>query len=88
MVRWPTPVKATKGHGDRELEIMIVQYFFLVVLGGFVLSGCASQKESVTTTNTTEKRVYTQDEVQKTGETQTGPALEKIDPSVQTPGRR
>lgn len=66
-----------------------IPYISLVAaaITSVVLSGCASQKETVITTDATEKRVHTRDELQKTGETQTGPALEKVDPSVQTSGR-
>jgi outer membrane biogenesis lipoprotein LolB len=64
---------------------MKIQHFFLVAIAGFVLSGCASEKETMTqsTTDQTEKRVHTQEELRKTGESQTGPALEKVDPAVQ-----
>jgi outer membrane biogenesis lipoprotein LolB len=63
---------------------MRIQYFFLVVIASVALSGCASQKESVTesTTDQTQKRVHTQEELKKTGESQTGPALEKTDAAV------
>jgi hypothetical protein len=57
-----------------------------LALASVVLSGCAN--ESTTTlppkTDQTEKRVHTQEELQKTGESETGPALEKVDPSVST----
>ena len=78
---------ATRRLGDRELEM--IQHFFLAAIAGFVLSGCASEKEIMTqsTTDQTETRVHTQEELRKTGETQTGPALEKVDPAVQTSHR-
>lgn len=64
---------------------MKVQHFCLLAVIGFVAVGCASQKETVvTTTDQTQKRVHTQDELMKTGETQTGPALEKTDAAVRT----
>jgi PBP1b-binding outer membrane lipoprotein LpoB len=79
---------AAKSPVDRELRIMKIQYFFLVAIVTFVLSGCANQKETmVTTTDQTEKRVHTQEELLKTGETQTGPALEKTDAAIQTSHR-
>jgi type IV pilus biogenesis protein CpaD/CtpE len=58
----------------------------VLAVASSLLSGCASQKESVTetTTDQTEKRVHTQEELRKTGETQTGPALEKADAAVRT----
>jgi outer membrane biogenesis lipoprotein LolB len=65
--------------------MMKIQYFFLVAVAGFVLSSCAHQKETVvTTTDQTQKRVHTQEELKKTGETQPGPALEKTDAAIQT----
>jgi uncharacterized protein (DUF2345 family) len=63
----------------------------LMASASVVLSGCANQQETVTqsTTDQTQKRVHTQEELRKTGETQTGPALEKVDPAVQvSPGQR
>lgn len=67
---------------------MKIQYCFLVAVAGFVLASCAHQKETiVTTTDQTEKRVHTQEELKKTGETQTGPALEKTDAAIQTSHR-
>ena len=69
--------------------MMKIEYLFLVAIASVALSGCASQKESViqSSTDTTTKRVYTQEELRKTGQTETGPALEQVDPSVQTSGR-
>jgi PBP1b-binding outer membrane lipoprotein LpoB len=69
--------------------MMKISYISLIAVASVALSGCASQKESmVTTTDQTEKRVHTQEELKKTGETQTGPALEKVDPAVQVSGGR
>lgn len=69
--------------------MMKIPYISLIAVASVALSGCASQKESmVTTTDQTQKRVHTQEELKKTGETQTGPALEKVDPAVQTSGPR
>lgn len=65
--------------------MMKIQYWFLLGIVGFVLSGCAHSKETIVTTNDqTEKRVHTQEELKKTGETQTGPALEKTDAAIRT----
>ena len=65
--------------------MMKIQYFFLVAVAGFVLASCAHQKETiVTTTDQTQTRVHTQEELKKTGETQVGPALEKTDAAIQT----
>ena len=67
---------------------MKIQHLFLVAIGSVMLSGCANQKETVveSTTDQTQKRVHTQEELQKTGQSETGPALEKVDPAVQTTG--
>lgn len=69
--------------------MMKIQYWFLVVVACALVSGCASQKETVTesTTDQTQKRVHTQEELKKTGETQPGPALEKTDAAIQTSHR-
>ena len=70
--------------------MMKIPYIFLIVISSVALSGCANQQETVTqsTADQTQKRVHTQEELRKTGETQTGPALEKVDPAVQTSGQR
>ena len=62
----------------------------VLALATVALSGCASDTASTTApkTDLTEKRVHTQEELQKTGQSDTGAALEKVDPSVQTSGRR
>jgi PBP1b-binding outer membrane lipoprotein LpoB len=69
--------------------MMKIPYISLIAVASVALSGCASQKESVTqsSTDTTNKRVHTQAELQKTGQSETGPALEKVDPSIQTSDR-
>lgn len=65
---------------------MKTKYVALVTGVGLALLGCASKKETVVETpDQTLKRVHTQDELKKTGETQTGAALEKVDPAVQSP---
>jgi len=68
--------------------MMKIQYILMVALGSFVLSGCAKDKETMvqSSTDQTQKRVHTQEELKKTGETQTGPALEKTDAAVRTSG--
>jgi len=70
--------------------MMKIPYISLIASASVALSGCANQKETMTqsTTDQTQKRVYTQEELRKTGETQTGPALEKVDPAVQVSGQR
>ena len=68
--------------------MMKIQYWFLVVVAGLLFSSCAHQKETiVTTTDQTQTRVHTQEELKKTGETQPGPALEKTDAAIQTSHR-
>jgi hypothetical protein len=65
--------------------MMKIQYWFLVGVACSLFLGCASQKETiVTTTDQTQTRVHTQEELKKTGETQVGPALEKTDAAIQT----
>ena len=66
---------------------MKFQYFFLVAIASLVLPGCAKDKEIMVETNDQpQKRVHTQEELKKTGQSQTGAALEKVDPAVQTTG--
>jgi uncharacterized protein YabE (DUF348 family) len=68
--------------------MMKIQCCFLVAVAGFALASCAHQKETiVTTTDQTQTRVHTQEELKKTGETQVGPALEKTDPAIQASHR-
>lgn len=58
--------------------------FFTVLILSALLSSCASTTTTTTQTQTdqTKTRVHTQEELRKTGETETGPALEKTDPAV------
>jgi outer membrane biogenesis lipoprotein LolB len=65
--------------------------FCAMALAAFVLSGCAATNETVTTTQAQTdpaKRVHTQEELRKTGQSETGPALERTDAAVQTSGPR
>jgi outer membrane biogenesis lipoprotein LolB len=68
---------------------MKIQYFAFVAIVSFVLSGCAKDKETMvqSSTDQTQKRVHTQEELRKTGQSETGAALEKVDPAVRTSGR-
>lgn len=68
---------------------MKIQHIFHIVIASLFLSGCASKKETMveSTTDQTQKRVHTQEELRKTGETQTGPALEKTDAAVRMSDR-
>ena len=58
-------------------------------LSGALLAGCASTTTTTTQTETdqTKKRVHTQEELRKTGETDPGRALEKTDATARTEGR-
>lgn len=79
---------ATKDLNGRVSKIMKIQHVFLVAIASVVFSGCAKEKEiMVQSTDQTEKRVHTQEELKKTGEPQTGAALEKTDAAVRTSGR-
>lgn len=72
------------------LKIMKLQHVFFVAVASLALSGCATETASTTTAETdlTRKRVHTQEEMLKTGESDTGAALEKVDASVRISGRR
>ena len=70
---------------------MKIHYFALglVAVGALVFSGCATDTTATTETRTDpSKRVYTQEELRKTGETNPAAALEKTDPSVRMSGPR
>jgi hypothetical protein len=61
----------------------------LAALTGLILSGCMTTETTTTQTRTDpSKRVYTQEELRKSGETDPGSALEKTDPSVRMSGPR
>jgi|GEM_PF-1864642 len=86
------PVKATKDPGGHVLKMMKIQYVFLVSIISVTLAGCVTEttrsRDVSATTEHTKKRVYTQEELQKTGQSDTGAALAKVDPAVQTAERR
>jgi PBP1b-binding outer membrane lipoprotein LpoB len=69
---------------------MMKAYSFLaiVALSAFACGGCATETATTTqtTTDQTTTRVHTQEELRKTGESQTGPALEKTDAAIRTEG--
>ena len=55
-----------------------------------LLAGCTSTTTTTTSqteTDQTKKRVHTQEEMKKSGESDPGRALEKTDPAVQIQGR-
>ena len=61
----------------------------LVAVGALGLSGCTTETTTTTQTQTDpSKRVYTADELRKTGETNPAAALEKTDPAVSVSGPR
>ena len=74
--------------------MMKTRYFAACCLASVALlfSGCATETTTTTTTTAetdqTKKRVHTSEELRKTGESETGEALEKVDASVRTSGSR
>ena len=69
---------------------MRTRYFCAVLsLSYALLSGCTSTTTTSTQTETdaTKKRVHTQEELRKSGESDPGRALEKTDPAVRIQGR-
>ena len=72
-----------------KTRYLIACCFAVVAL---MLGGCATETTTTTTTTAetdqTKKRVHTQTDLKKTGESETGEALEKVDASVRTSGSR
>jgi hypothetical protein len=74
--------------------MMKTRYLGSCLLGlvALVLAGCATDTTTTTTataeTDQTRKRVHTQENLKKTGESDPGRALEKVDASVRTSGSR
>ena len=62
----------------------------VVAVGALALAGCATETTTTTQTQTdqTTKRVHTQEELRKTGESNPAAALEKTDAAVQVSGPR
>jgi len=84
----PNPAGKARRH---EALLMKTQYFTVILtLGSLAFAGCATETASTTQTKTdqTTTRVHTQEELRKTGESQTGPALEKTDAAIRTEGNR
>lgn len=71
------------------MNTRIVALCFLAV-GGLIFSGCTATTTTTTQTQTdqTQKRVQTQEELRKSGETNPAAALEKTDPAVRMSGPR
>jgi hypothetical protein len=56
---------------------------------GLALTGCTTSTTTTQTqTDQTTKRVHTQEELKKSGQSETGAALEKTDPAVRVSGPR
>ena len=74
----------------RVLLLMKLFYFALLAAGSLTLAGCVTEttKTREVQTDQTTTREHTQSELRKTGESQTGPALEKVDPAVTMSGPR
>ena len=73
--------------------MMKTRYFASCCLAivALVFAGCATDTTTTTTTTETDqtkKRVHAQTDMKKTGESETGEALEKVDASVRTSGSR
>ena len=64
----------------------------VIAVGALALAGCTTETTTTTTTQTqtdqTTKRVHTQEELRKTGESNPAAALEKTDAAVQVSGPR
>ena len=70
---------------------MTTRYFYAVLsLSGALLAGCANPTTTTTQSQTdqTTKRVHTQEELRKTGESDPGRALEKSDAAIRTESSR
>jgi len=70
---------------------MTIHHFalHLVAVGALFFSGCATDTTTTTQTRTDpSKRVHTQEELRKSGESEPGAALEKTDPAVRMSGPR
>jgi len=65
----------------------------VLVVGAGFLAACTSTTTTTTTTSPSQtdqtvKRVHTQEELKKSGETNAAAALEKTDPAVRVSGQR
>jgi outer membrane biogenesis lipoprotein LolB len=74
----------------RELLMMKTRIlaFCLLAVAGLIFSGCTTTTTTETQTDQTTKRVHTQEELKKSGETNPAAALEKTDPAVRMSGPR
>jgi type IV pilus biogenesis protein CpaD/CtpE len=60
----------------------------VLAISAGLLAGCTSTTTTTTQTDQTTKRVHTQEELKKSGETNPAAALEKTDPAVRMSGPR
>ncbi len=78
--------------GNTNQKLMTMHHFALglVAVGALAFSGCATDTTPTTNQARTDssKRVHTQEELLKSGETDPGSALEKTDPAVRMSGPR
>ena len=76
------------GASARESFMMKTHYFILLaaIATSLAFAGCATETTTERTvqtqTDATTTRVHTQEELRKSGESQTGPALEKTDAAI------
>ena len=63
-------------------------FFAVVAVTGVSITGCATNTttSSQTQADETKKRVHTAEELRKSGQSETGPALEQTDPAVRMSG--
>jgi hypothetical protein len=55
-----------------------------VALSIFAFPGCANQQTADTTDANPSKKTYTRDDLDRSGQAQTGQALQRIDPDIQS----
>lgn len=80
---------ATAAVAERVLEIMKTPALLAACSClGLALTGCTATSATTTETQTdqTTKRVHTQEDLRKSGQSETGAALEKTDPAVRVSG--
>jgi len=63
---------------------MKIQHVFFLTIAGLALFGCARENETMVQVPDPATRVHTQEQLKKTGRSEVGPALEQVDPAVQT----
>jgi type IV pilus biogenesis protein CpaD/CtpE len=84
--------KPTAQRIGREVLLMKKQFLFLCLaaVASLSLAGCTTETTTTTqtTTDPTTTRVHTQEELRKSGQSETGAALEKSDAAIRTSGPR